>query len=678
MVSDHSIVAVDAGMALGPSTPLRKQHVGPRCRPILALVWKEWRQHRLLVLIALGLGALVVTMERRYDESGTGFILLILGALTGLIGANSFAADRERTRSALLALLPYSRSQLYWLKLANALTYIVLIAAIFFTASPHGFPSYTRSPAAMLIGVVVVTSLIAATAAVATLGIGAVGTVLASMTFVLLWSLWAYVLMQATEIVGVPWMPSYLTGIAISTALVVGAWRLWASHSERKWQRFLGFHGALVMLAIIPAVGHGYSQFVDDSVNRMVSGKAILSPSPNGRHVAIFYTPTGADESPRAPFYHQAFRSVGNRLVMLDTETGDVERIEWGALYVPEGRLNAGAPIWTPDGKQIAIVRLPGVFSQLMSKLSRTARTLFVSGPFAAVRDFQHDYHLSYGLYDVERASWTVVDTQVSTTSWWEHRFALINGSTLCRWRSHHDRTFRFFDVKTGNLSQCHSPELLLPRLWRGGDDILFASRSSVARFRDPQSVVVYRCRPSVSSVAERVAEFGPVFGGQHILLRPVSLSHSGRWLLMRAHDERAFYLGELATGDVRRVVTPNVACGFVPGTDSVIVVGDGRPTIYDIVNASWQELPGLPSAIARSGVHSYRHGVILGSYHDDTQTRHWFRIGADNVAEVIADDTFDDLYDFGPDRLLGVNPHGIWTLRADGSDRQLVLATTN
>ncbi|MGD1000069.1 MAG: hypothetical protein ABSA67_05145 [Candidatus Brocadiia bacterium] len=96
---------------------------GRRSSPFRALVWKEWREQRLIwaALLALSLAAVVAVRlaPARSDLRADLWLLIptLWGGMAAMLGANAFAGERETDTESFAGALPVSRRFRFWVKI---------------------------------------------------------------------------------------------------------------------------------------------------------------------------------------------------------------------------------------------------------------------------------------------------------------------------------------------------------------------------------------------------------------------------------------------------------------------------------------------------------------------------------------------------------------------------------
>lgn len=104
----------------------------PRWTPVRALIWKEWRQQR---LIALGLPAGAVALCALFTRVWLGQVgagaALVLGAATLVtLAANAFSGETDDRTCLFLGALPWPRPRLFWIKFGTALAVAVAVTVV--------------------------------------------------------------------------------------------------------------------------------------------------------------------------------------------------------------------------------------------------------------------------------------------------------------------------------------------------------------------------------------------------------------------------------------------------------------------------------------------------------------------------------------------------------------------
>ncbi len=118
-----------------------------------SILWKEYLEHRyhFLILVAFGICALLVMNHYNYLDSGTIlFVLFIFScpAFALLIGMHMIAIENMRNTFPFLAMLPISRSKLWWAKVVFSLLFcgsiyfVYTVLSLIFNASVLGFDTF--------------------------------------------------------------------------------------------------------------------------------------------------------------------------------------------------------------------------------------------------------------------------------------------------------------------------------------------------------------------------------------------------------------------------------------------------------------------------------------------------------------------------------------------------------
>lgn len=98
-------------------------------RPLLALVWKEWRQQRLVFLVLAPLAPILLLLSAgEWAWVTAGAAGLACGAVALLLSVNAFTADVEERSLEFVETLPLSRTRIFWVKIA--VTCVLLCAAL--------------------------------------------------------------------------------------------------------------------------------------------------------------------------------------------------------------------------------------------------------------------------------------------------------------------------------------------------------------------------------------------------------------------------------------------------------------------------------------------------------------------------------------------------------------------
>lgn len=244
----------------------------PRWTPVRALIWKEWRQQR---IIALGLPAAMVVLCLLFtvlwtDAAGGGVAMVLWAAMVVALAANAFSGEADDRTCLFLGALPWPRPRLFWIKFGTALAVAVVVTVVvglivLFIAvaevrqapwkalglfSPRLLPNTVPIAVGVVLGCVLTLSW---SAIVASTG---AGTLLSFLVTIMLGGLvtgvhmFLFTFAIETAHFGDAWRVvaplAYLTWVTAVT--LAGGWWLWST----PWPSRLQWFGALALVIVTP------------------------------------------------------------------------------------------------------------------------------------------------------------------------------------------------------------------------------------------------------------------------------------------------------------------------------------------------------------------------------------------------------------------------------------------
>lgn len=636
------------------------------------LLWKEWRQQRLVALLVAGvcLGAYLAYCRTGHWE-GDGTVLLVLAAVAGLcLGANAFTAEAEDRTEGFLARLPTPVWQLlairYLFALVLTLLCLVVPVCVLPPVGAEWLAPFLRFPQTpqnwALLAVAAASGGIALAAIVARTGLGSMGT-------------WLAAGLLGAAIVGFMFATE-LNGRLVSPYFVLSSWGLiqlcllQAWRRQRTIWRAAGWIALWIVLALLAPLLPGTTRVLwrhaswglpDYLAGVGQEGCYVdVVPSPDGRSLAV-----NAQSSWDNDLY-----SAGTWL--LDVDTGQAQRI--GPWWRNCHAILWDAPTcWSPDSKQVRMYTVPALHWTEKSATQWRRET-------------------DERIYDVQGDAPHIVDRQSTI---WDRWSCWLKDETVVKWTP---AAWEFTNPATGEVRRClHTPgEDHDPYNTHGRRAWLDTAIVTVAIDRDADGKGWLHAWRSAPELAEAQRGDFPVdWMGAEQVVGAWLFSNDGRWLVLFLwRAGQPVVIGPLSlvdgTGDVLK---PPDGCDvrglrFTPDSRLLIVPSSKSLQVWNVATRQWEAQIGLPLWRTRSvricsavsPTPPWR--VALGV--DVENSVYLADLAQGTVAKVFSTPFGSDKYTWrcsvqwlGNDRLLvqqRSSPYRLWVVDADGSNQRQVL----
>ena len=607
-------VEMSTGQAI-PATEFR------RPSPVLALLWKEWRQQRPDFLALALAGPLIVLLGSMsqfisslhlssladaswvasyFDAAGT---LIATAAAPILLGANAFAGERDDHAVHFLRQIPVSSTAVFWGKLVVVSVLCSMCAALVFISSCSAGNDVWAVRSAILwmaVGVLAGLSLGATASMVAAAGAGVTGTTVGAVACGALAIVWRGFTCVFMDKVGVPGWSGFLQagyGLALIVALAWWAWvfrRQCAGVRAKTVALCAGL--AFLALAALPPVAvycHAVLQAPSafftaesgDGPPEAGNDVETCAPSPSGAHVLL--------ECRRTGWVH------GTRAALINTGTGSCSWLD----RIRVSRVKWGRATWSPDGGRYFV----DVYGVTLWPIKRLNPLCPVLSHRVQTHTDCHTLQLSTWLVDARTGRRTLFSTGVfdrlGPRGWFDDTTVFVKS----------ENTVLFVDVDTGAVKTCAAElqqgpmGLFDPPRRKGGWDWKVVPGVGVFGVRrapdTAATLTVFRFHPERSKAERFTVEYEPE--DWHLL----SVSPDGRRLLFvefrGTSRQRVHHLAALATGTVTELRPPPGLCEsphisrpeFLPdGRTAVSISRDGAVLLYDTGSGSWSRLCALSS----------------------------------------------------------------------------------
>lgn len=358
----------DSGYAI--AQPAAQRHggrfaePGGRRSPFRALIWKEWREQRLIwaALLAL-MFAVEVTLRLIPARAPVREDLLLVvpflwGSMATLLGANTFAGDRETDTESFMGALPVSRCFRFWVKIGAVAALLWAAQALTALCMPQtDWSRVDNSPPTYFMYYLLVSfslGMILLVLTAACVGSWASSTLSAFLQTavvgpcLLFWMAFVGKLLYA--MLGTwPTGGAMLRWSALAVALVLahavmlaGAYRLWTAaddglsrHVRRAATLLVLF---LIVLLAAPAIVYARATV---TAPLFPEGYKWIVPSPTGRYALIYSS------------WPEVYWHLNDRTFLLDTATSRkvrLSRLRESAITVHGGTTFTNSrEVWSPD-----------------------------------------------------------------------------------------------------------------------------------------------------------------------------------------------------------------------------------------------------------------------------------------------------------------------------------------
>jgi hypothetical protein len=344
----------------------RFAEAGRRASPFRALVWKEWREQRLIWAALLALSfAVEVALRLTPATAPAREVLLLLipflwGSMATLLGANAFAGDRETDTESFMGALPVSRRFRFWVKIGVVAALLWAVQALTALCTPetdwsraaNSQPTYFMYYllVSFSLGMILFSLTAACVASWSSSTFSAFLQTAVAGPCLLLWMAFMGKLLYAMLDTWRIGADAKLRWSALATALVLahavmlaGAYWLWTAadggffrHVRRAATLLALF---LFVLLAAPAIVYARATW---AAPVFPEGFKWIAPSPAGRYALI------NSLWPEGPWH------LNDRTVLLDTETARtvrLSRLRESAIGVYGGTtFTKSREIWSPDG----------------------------------------------------------------------------------------------------------------------------------------------------------------------------------------------------------------------------------------------------------------------------------------------------------------------------------------